>query len=769
MPFRLLALALTLVAVSAGLTAAARVAPVQATDAGSRLKAWARHVELEGTSPFRDLAWRSVGPTFAGGRIESIAVHPSQPFTLYVGAGAGSVWKSVNNGGTWTPVFEKQSTFSIGEIAIAPSNPNIVWVGTGEVLMARSSYAGTGVFKSTDAGKTWTNMGLHDSHHIGRVLIDPVDPNIVYVAAIGHNFSTNTERGLFKTIDGGLSWTNVLYVNDRVAVIDAEIDPGNRNTLYAVTWERDRKPWGHVVAGAGSGLHKSTDAGRTWRRVGRGLPSGPDLGRIGVAVAASNPRVVYALLDNQSLRPQLAGSSEQSPQPIRGELYRSSDAGESFAKMNTGPLATTIGYDWNLLKVSPDNENSVYVAGNRFLASTDGGRSFRQVGGTIVPLQYKEKREFPLDHHALWIDPGNPDRVILGTDHGLYFSWDRATSWVLMNNLPIVEFYAIAVDMERPYNIYGGNQDNAAVFGPSTSTTDPEAPNLWRHVYLDRWGGGDGFVTLPDPTDRDKIYYFTGRTVFLKNMTDGTQVNVTPPADPAAGDLRYNWMVPSVISPHDARTLYYGGNRLFRSADKGASWRLISPDLTTNPGPDRRGNIPYGTLTTVSESPIRAGLIYAGADDGSVQVTRDGGQTWTRITTGLPPKWVSRVTASRHDEATVYVSLTGFREDDFSSYLFVSNDYGRTWRSIAANLPAESVNVVAEDPTQTGVLYIGTDLGVYASIDAGRSWHSLCHRLPTAAVHDLVVHPRDNELVIGTHGLSVFVLDVRPIQAAAAR
>ena len=741
------------------------VARAQATDAKTRMASWDRHLELKSASPFKDLAWRAVGPAFCGGRIQTIAVHPSRPWVLYVAAGSGGVWKSENNGLTWTPIFDDESTFSIGEIAIAPSNPDIVWVGTGEILMARSSYAGTGVFKSTDAGKTWRNMGLRDTQHIGRVLIDPKDPETVYVAAIGHLFSTNAERGLFKTTDGGRTWSKVLYVSERVAVIDAEMDPTDSRILYATAWERDRKPWGHEVAGPGSGLYKSVDAGRTWTRLGGGLPSGPTLGRIGIEIAPSNPKVLYALLDNEALRELAPGTRERGPQPIRGEVYRSSDAGATWAKMNTGPLGTTIGYDWNLLRISPVDENEIYVAGNRFLTSKDGGRTFKQVGGTIVPLLYKEKREFPLDHHALWIDPADPDRIILGTDHGLYFSYDRTKSWLLVNNLSVTEFYAIAVDMETPYNIYGGNQDNAAVVGPSTSRIDPEAPNRWSHIYLDTWGGGDGFVTLPDPTDRAKVYYFSGRTVFLKNRADGTEANVTPRPPAAETGLRYNWMVPFIISPHDPRTLYYGGNKLFKSADKGATWKIISPDLSTNPGPEKQGNVPFGTLTTLSESPLQAGLIYAGTDDGNVQVTWDGGATWTLVRAGLPVKWVSRVTASQYESGTVYAALTGYREDDFSTYLYVSKDYGKTWKSIAGNLPAEPVNVVREDPEKPGILYAGTDLGAYVTLDGGKAWHSLCNTLPAAAVYDMAVHPRDGELVAGTHGRSIFVLDVKPIRA----
>jgi photosystem II stability/assembly factor-like uncharacterized protein len=737
----------------------------QVTSPEAREKSWQRHLQMKAECPFNSLAWRAVGPAFCGGRIQSIAVHPRRPYEIYLGVGSGNIWKTVNNGVTWEPIFEHESTFAIGEIAISPSNPDIIWVGTGEILMARSSYAGTGVFKSIDAGKTWTPMGLRDSHHIGRVLIDPKNPDLVYVAAIGHNFSRNTERGLFKTTDGGKTWTKILYFADNIAVIDAEIDPTNRNIIYAAAWERDRKPWGHVPAGEGSGLFKSVNAGKTWKKLTVGLPSGKDLGRIGVEIAPSNPKVLYVLLDNEALRPEGSGGQDRPPQSIRGEVYRSDDRGETWRKVNRDYLQANIGYDWNLLQISPNNENEVYVAGNRFLISKDGGATYRQVEGTIVPLLAKDKRQFPLDQHALWIDPQNPDRILLGNDHGFYVSYDRAATWFHINNIPITEFYAVAVDMETPYNIYGGNQDNAAVVGPSDAKMEFGLPDPWRHVYLDSWGGGDGFVTLPDPTEKDKIYYFTGPTVFLKDMKTGKQMNVTPKRQGGEANLRNNWMVPFIISPHDTKTLYYGLNKLFQSTDQGTNWTAISPDLSTDPEPDRRGNIPYGTLTSVSESPLQPGLIYAGTDDGHVQVTRDGGKTWTLITKGLPSKWVSRVTAGRFEPGTVCVSFTGFREDDFKSYLFLSRDYGQTWTSISAGLPAESVNVVQEDPTASGILYIGTDLGVYASLDFGKTWLSLCSNLPSCAVYDLVIHPRDGELVIGTHGRSIFVLDVKPIRA----
>ena len=738
----------------------------QATSAQDRIKSWNHRLQLDKDSPFHGLEWHAVGPRFCGGRIESIAVHPEFPFTIYGGAGAGNIWKSTNNGITWKPIFEHESTFTIGEISIAPSNPQVLYVGTGEVLMARSSYAGTGLFKSTDAGETWMNVGLHDSHHIGRVLIHPQDPDIVYVAVIGHLFSTNEERGLFKTTDGGRTWQKILYVSEKVAVIDVEMDPEDPARLYAAAWERDRKPWGHTAAGEASALYRSTDAGQKWTRLKNGLPQDPHVGRIGVEISPGNPRVVYALLENQTLRPETDQSTGRRPRSrtIGGEVYRSENRGETWKKVNTDYLGTSIGYDWNLLRVSPDNEDQVYVGGNRFLISEDGGRTYTQIGGTVVHLLSKPEREFSLDQHALWIDPKNPDRVILGNDHGLYMSYDRTRTWLHVNNLPLTEFYAISVDMAQPYNIYGGNQDNAAVMGPSTHTPKDGADDAWSYIYLDRWGGGDGFVTLVDPEDSDSVYYFSGRSVFRKNIKTGERGdNIAPQARSELEGVRFNWMVPFFISPHSSSTLYYGASKLFRSQDKGRTWTCISPDLTTDPGPEKQGNVPYGSLTALSESPLQVGLLYAGSDDGNIQVTRDGGAQWTLISSGLPDKWVSRVVASRYDKGTVYATLTGYREDDFSTYVYVSEDYGETWASLSANLPQEPPNVIQEDPQVPDILYLGTDLGVFVSLDRGRSWHSLSSQLPTVAVYDLVVHPREKELVIGTHGRSCFVLGLQPV------
>jgi len=751
------------------------------TDPVARMKSWEHHLKLKNESIFKDLKWRAVGPEFMGGRIESIACPPGYNSIIYVGVGSGNVWKTVNNGTTWEPIFENESTFTIGDIAVSQSDPNIVWVGTGEVLMARSSFAGTGVFKSTDAGKTWQNMGLNDTHHIGKVLIDPKNPDIVYVAAIGHNYTFNEERGLFKTTDGGKTWNKVLYISEKVGVVELVMDPSDNKTLYAAAWERDRKAWNNVVSGEGSGIYKTTDAGITWKRLMNGFPAGKHVGRIGLAVSASNPNVVYALLDNQAPRPKEEKGRRRAG-AIMGEVYRSDDKGKTWRKVNEDYLDTHIGYDFCLIRVSPDNENEIYILGNYLLTSKDGGKTYRINRGKIAHLLQHDIKVLHLDHHELWIDPLNPDRLLLGNDGGFYISYDRGETWLHMNNLPIGEFYAISVDMDTPYNIYGGTQDDAALYGPSTHNLEDRlnkhgVEDPWKHIYLDRWGGGDSYFTLVDPIDPNIIYYEHqfGRlrrknmkgasTHRQKTKERGYTKDIMPKEKNGEPSLRYNWMTPFIISHHNPFILYYGANRVFKSLNRGDSWTCISPDLTTNPGPERQGNVPFGTITTISESPLQPGLIFVGTDDGNVQVTQNDGNSWTRINTGLPRKWVSRIVVSRYDKGTVYVSLTGYREDDFEKYLYMSTDFGKSWKSISGNLPSEPINVIREDPRKKDILYVGTDHGgVYTSLNKGLSWYSLCNNLPTAAVHDMVIHPRDNELVIGTHGRSIFILDVEPIQ-----
>ena len=750
-------------------------AEAQPTDAQDRLRAWEDHLRLEADSPFRDLEWRAVGPMQAGARVEAIAVPPGNHGTIYVGVGSGNLWKTENNGLTWTPIFEKESTFSIGDVAVSSSNPSIVWVGTGETQPRHSgySYSGTGVFKSTDAGQTWRNMGLHDTHHIGKVLIHPTDPNVVFVAALGHFWSPNEERGVFRTTDGGRNWERVLYFSDHTGVVDLVMDPSDSRTLFASAWQA--VSGGPDEAGVESGIFRSTDGGDHWEKLGGGLPEGP-LGRIGLDVAPSASGVVYAFVDNWNPSPI------EGQEIVGGEVYRSDDAGDSWRKVNEDDLYPVFGvYGWKFtdIRVSPDDPDDVFILGNRAFHSVDGGRTFRRIGEKIIRMHDTRGVIMHLDHHEIWIDPLNPDRVLLGNDGGLYQSWDRGESWLHLNNIPAAEFYSISLDGSDPYRIFGGTQDNAALYGPSHISIEEAIWDPWENVYLDQWTGGDSFDTYLDPTDSAFVYYehqhgamrrmdisqdsvLTGVAESIRPRLRGREVAEGGRVG-AEESWRSGWYTPFILSHYDPRTLYVGGNRVLKSTNRGNDWVPVSPDLSDDPaGP--RGVVPFGTITMIAESRLQQGLLYVGTEGGSVWITRDGGGKWEKIDQGLPRKWVSRVVASQHETGRVFLSQTGFREDDFGIYLFRSEDFGKSWAPITGNLPMESINVIQEDPNFPDLLYVGTDLGVYVSGDGGGGWHALSSNLPTTPVHDLDVHPRDGELVIGTHGRSVFVLDLAPVR-----
>jgi photosystem II stability/assembly factor-like uncharacterized protein len=748
-------------------------AAAQATDAATRMRAWEQHVRLEGESPFAGFQWRAVGPKQAGARVEAIAVPPGNHGTIYVGVGSGNLWKTENNGLTWRPIFEKQSTFTIGDVAVSASNTNIVWVGTGETQPRHSgySYAGTGVFKSMDAGNTWRHMGLTDTHHIGKVLVHPGNADVVYVAALGHFWSRNEQRGVFRTTDGGESWSKVLSISDRTGAVDITMDPSDPQVLYAAAWQAVSGTSNE--SGEESGIYRSTDGGDTWSRLTTGLPGGA-LGRINLDVAPSNPNVVYAFVDNWA---PFTGEQPEGRRReiVGGEVYRSDDKGDTWRKANDDDLyAVFTVYGWKFMdvRVSPDDEDEIFILGNRGFHSIDGGRTYERIGEQIIRLHDTRGLIMHLDHHEIWIDPTNPDRVLLGNDGGLFQSYDRGKSWLHINNIPAAEFYSVSTDMSVPYRIFGGTQDNAALYGPSNVIIRDATDDPWENVYLDQWTGGDSFDTYLDPTDSTIVYYehqhagmrrmnITGDSV----LTSGPDSRSIRPRAPEGEDpWRFGWYTPFVISHYDPRTLYAGGNHVFKSPNRGDDWVPISPDLS-DAGGGPRAAVPFGTITMISESRLQHGLIYAGTEGGSVWRTRDEGVLWEQVSGGLPGKWVSRVVASQHELGAVYVSQTGFREDDFRSYLFMSRDFGETWTSITSNLPGESINVIREDPRDANTLYAGTDLGVYVSLDRGGTWHSLCANLPTTPVHDLVIHSRDDEIVIGTHGRSVFVAGLAPVRA----
>lgn len=735
----------------------------RATPADGRLASWLEHVHMRDSSPFQGMHWFELGPRFMGGRVETVDAIPGTG-TIYVGFGAGNIWKTTNSGLTWKAVFEHESSVTIGDLEISDSHPDIVWVGTGENLMARSSFAGMGVFKSEDGGESWTNMGLHESHHIGRIVIHPQNPDIVYVAVLGHEYTFNPERGIYRTNDGGRTWERSLFVNERVAGVDVVMDPEDPEILYASTQERDRKAWNNYETGEGSGIYRTMNGGKTWQRLAGGLPGGTHIGRIGLAVAPSNPNVVYAWLVNQTPRKVKTDKGEETVRP-GPEVYRSADKGETWARMAMKNEKVAL-HSYGDIRVAPDNPDTIYLLGVNIMISEDAGESFERLEGTIVHLYKHPARALHLDQHELWIDPQDPARLILGNDGGVYTSRDRGRSWLHLNNIPAGEYYAVSVDMAEPYNIYGGNQDNAAQFGPGDRLPEDGIDDPFQYVWIDLWGGGDSYITRADPTDPDTIYFEQQFGNFQrKNMKTGEIARIRPRLEKEDPPLRYNWMSPFIISRHNPLTVYFGANKLFKSLNRGDTWHCISPDLTTQPGPEKQGNVPYGTITTLSESPIDPGLLFAGTDDGLVWMTRNDGIKWDRINSGLPGKWVSRVEASSADPGTVYVSLTGYREDDFETYLFRSQDYGKTWTSLAEGLPAQQYNVIRDDPKDPDILYVGSDQGgVFMSPDKGSSWVSLCADLPTVAVHDIAVHPRDREMVIATHGRSFFKLDLIPVQ-----
>lgn len=732
------------------------------TTAAERSAAWTAHVTMARRSPFAGLPWRTVGPAYQGGRIETITVQPDNPAVIYCGAGSGNLWKSLNNGQTWKPVFDNESAFAMGAVAVDPADPDVVWVGTGEVLMARSSFAGTGIFRSADGGESWQHMGLAETHHIARVLIDPNDSDIIYVAAQGHLFSDNPERGVFRSIDGGHTWKKVLYVSEKTGCVELVMHPRNPDILFAVMWQHERKAWGHRAAGPESGLYKTTDGGDTWQRVSGGLPQGDQVGRMGIAVSASDPENWYLILDNHASGPDGKGR-------IGGELYRSRDGGAAWHKTNQEPLPTAIGYDFCLVRISPDDPDHVWVLGNYLLESRDGGASFTRNQGEIVHLRQHDARVLHLDQHDMWIDPKDSGHILLGNDGGLYQSYDGGRTWLHLNNLPVAEVYAVTVDDADPYNIYIGTQDNAALFGPADSLSMTKRSS-WRHVYLDPWGGGDSYFTRADPSDLQTIYYEHQFGYALrKDMRTGEAVQIMPRAAENEPAYRYNWMTPFILSGYDPKTLYYCTNFVHKSTNRGDDWTIISPDLTSDPGPEKQGNVPYGTITSISESPLQRGQLLIGTDDGKVQLTANDGKHWADISAGLPAdKWVSRVVTSQHNINRLYVTLTGYRDNDITSYVYRSENRGTDYLDISSNLPPEPVNVIREDPRDENILYLGTDLGVYVSLDRGTSWCSLCSGLPTTPVHDLAVQERARELVAGTHGRGVFVLDITSITGETA-
>ena len=715
------------------------------------------------------LTFRNVGPFRTAAWVTEVAV-PESPvrdhlYTMYAATRSGGLWKTTNAGTTWAAVSDSVGAAAVGAVAIAPSNSQIVWMGTGANDIARSSYSGKGVFKSTDAGATWQFMGLPDSHHIARIVIHPKNPDVVYIAAIGHLFSRNEERGVFRTMDGGKTWKKVLYVNDGVAAIDLVINRRSPMTVYAAMYEKDRRPWQIIESGPESGVYKTEDGGEKWARLGGGLPTGR-IGRIGIDIYQRNPLILYALVENQNSRSAATTGPATATSPlaqgiIGNELYRTDDAGKTWRKVTDVNVAGgKAPYSFNQVRINPHNDQTVIVTSDSMYISRDGGKTwdtnfFRGVFG---------------DFRSMWWDPDDEQRIILGSDGGVNVSVDGGRTGDYFPNMGIGEAYTIGVDMDDPYNIYGGFQDHDSWKGPSNSTTG--------RITLEHWvtvGPGDGMYNVIDPTDSRWVY----NTRELNQMgrmdaRTGVRTNIAPSRATGQPRLRYNWIAPIALSPHNPQIVYAGAQVLFRSLNRGDTWEEISPDLTTNDSTKIGLNVPYCTITTISESPLRAGVIWVGTDDGKLHLTQNHGGTWTDLTPALtaaganPERWVSRVYASTHEPGTAFVSKSGFRNDDFAPYLYRTTDYGKSWTAIAGNLPRAPINVVVQDRKNRNLLVVGNDIGVFVSVDGGGRWSQLKANLPTVAVHDLTIHPRENDLVIGTYGRALWTGDITPLQELSA-
>jgi len=725
---------------------------------------------------FQRLAWRNLGPFRTGAWTTAIAV-PEAPltshlYTFYVGTRNGGVWKTTNNGTTFEPVFDAQPSLSIGAIDVAPSDENTVWVGTGESYQARSSYSGDGVYKSTDAGKTWTNMGLRESHHVARIVIHPKNPNVVYVAAMGHLYSTNPERGLFMTEDGGKTWKKSLFVDDKTGVIDLVMSRKDPEVLFAATYELTRKPWDLDIGGPGSGIWKTTDGGRNWTRLGGGLPAGR-LGRIGIDLYQANPNILYAIIENANLRKptdQEAKRDADRPKPgefvVGNEVYRTDDGGRTWNKTHddTISIGSKAAYSFNILRVDPGDPNHVAVISDAMPNSSDGGKTWQ---GTSWPPKGMFVKAFG-DFRAMWWDQQNPNRLLVGSDGGFYISYDRGKTADHYMNLPVGEFYAIDADMADPYNVYGGMQDHDSWKGPSNSWSGEVNVADWITV-----GTGDGMYNRVDPTD-SRWLYNTSQFGDHKRVDQAqrTMTDIMPRRAKGQPTLRWNWNTPLTLSPHNPQILYTGAQVLLRSLNRGDTWQEISRDLTTDDATRTfgRGNIQFCTITTISESPVTAGVIWIGTDDGKVQVTRTNGTDWTDVTaaiekTGGPrDAWVSRVFASSHAPGTAYVAKNAYRQDDFKPYLFGTTDYGATWTSLGRGLPDQPINVVWQDRQNPRLLFVGNDKGVWVSIDEGARWVWMQGNMPSVPVHDLLVHPREHDLIVGTYGRAMYITDVSVLQ-----
>ena len=797
----------------------------QPTKASQRFEAFKQRQKLQKNSLLKNVKIRSVGPSIMSGRIVDIDVSPVDPTNFYIAYASGGLWVTKDNGISFTPLFDNEASMTIGDIAVDWNNGETIWVGTGENNSSRSSYSGTGIYKSNNKGKTWQYVGLAETHHTGRIIISPDDPNTVWVAALGHLYSPNKERGVYKTTDGGKTWKQTLFIDDNTGAIDLAIDPNNTKILYASMWHRTRSAWNFVESGRTSGIFKSKDGGETWKLITTmlsGFPTGEGIGRIGLAIYKNNPQIIYASVDNQTHR--IKKIEKEKPAvtkellknisvkdflilnkddlndfldangfpkkysaakifnmvrkgtikpnalvvylsdanqnlfdaPIIGaEVYRSDDGGKTWKKTNKDFIDNmfyTYGYYFGEIRVNSNDDKSIYILGVPVLHSVDGGKTFKSIDGENVHG----------DYHALWINPNKDGHLIIGNDGGINITYDNGKHWFKANTPAVGQFYTIAVDNEKPYNVYGGLQDNGVWYGPSTYTPNNKWYSSGQYPYKFILGG-DGMQVNVDTTNNKTVYTgFQFGNYFRINKITRKNVPIKPMPELGEKTLRFNWQSPIHLSNHNADIFYIGSNKLHRSLNKGDDYKTISFDLTKG---WKKGDVPFGTLTTIDESTLQFGLLYTGSDDGLVYVSKDGGAKWDNISNGLPEHlWISRIIASSHKLSRIYVSLNGYRLDDFNSYLYSSDSYGKNWKKIGLDLPAEPINIIKEDPYNENILYVGTDHGLYVSLDRGVSFMGLFNGLPAVPIHDLAIQKREKDLVVGTHGRSIYIVDIEHIE-----
>ena len=710
---------------------------------------------------FQAVKFKNIGPTIMSGRVVDLAVNENNPTEFYAAYATGGLWYTNNKGTSFESVMDNAPTQNVGCVTVDWKS-GLILVGTGEVNSSRSSYAGIGVLKSTDKGKTWTNIGLPDSHHISKIWVNPNDNNEIVVGVLGHLYSKNEERGVFKTTNGGKTWTKTLFINDETGIIDISFAPNNPKIMFAAAWERERKAYNFKGNGIGSGIYKSEDAGTTWKKMdaNSGFPSNPGMGRIGLT--SFNENVAYAIVDNQNLRPNAkkkkssdANTNLFDTEVIGAEIYKTTDAGKTWKKTHNqfiNDAFYSYGYYFADITVDESNENRLYISAVPLIFSNDGGKSFQSLS----------KDNVHADHHVCWVNPKNPNHVINGNDGGVNITYDNGKHWIKCNNQAVGQFYTVNVDNKEAYEVYGGLQDNGVWAGPNTYEHNVDWLQDGKYPY-EFLSGGDGMQVQIDTRTNDLVYTGSQFGSYTKiDRKSGKREYITPRADKKEEPYRFNWQTPILLSSHNQDIVYFGGQYVFRSMNQGRDWEKISTDLTNG---KMEGNVPFGTITSIAESKFKFGQLVVGTDDGNIHLTKDSGENWTKISTKLPQGlWVSRVRFSNFKKERIYITLNGYRNDNFTTYAYVSEDLGANWKLLTENFNQNAANVILEDSENENILYLGTDTGLFISIDKGTTWQDFSNDIPNVAVHDLVIQTREKDLIVGTHGRSLYKVNLANIQ-----